>query len=101
MVESTNNTAANEEPGDPEEPEQKMIDTMTTKAPVEVVSVKPVKYEVVSGTIGSLPQEEQDALNARERMFDATVPPEMHVEEKKEPRKKNKPVLTSSSINVE
>ena len=78
-----------------------MIDTMTTKAPVEVVSVKPVKYEVVSGTIGSLPQEEQDALNARERMFDATVPPEMHVEEKKEPRKKNKPVLTSSSINVE
>ena len=34
-------------------------------------------------------------------MFDATVPPEMHVEEKKEPKKKKKPVLTSSSINVE
>ena len=33
-------------------------------------------------------------------MFDATVPGEMHVEEKKEPKKK-KPVLTSSSINVE
>ena len=55
MVETTNNTAANGESGEPEVQEQKMIDTMTTKATVEVVSVKPVKYEVVSGTIGSLP----------------------------------------------
>jgi len=34
-------------------------------------------------------------------MFDATAPMEMDVEEKKEPVKKKKPVLTSSSINVE
>ena len=35
-------------------------------------------------------------------MFDATVPPEMEVEERKEPKKKKyRPVLTSSSINIE
>ena len=35
-------------------------------------------------------------------MFDATQPVEMEVEERKEPKKKKyKPVLTSSSANIE
>ena len=54
MVEKTNDSPAK---GESEEQEEKMIDTKSKKAP-EVVSVKPIKYEVVSGTIGSLAPEE-------------------------------------------
>ena len=98
MVEKpSGNTAKGEEP---EESGEKQIDTRAKKTP-EVVSVKPIKYEVVSGTIGPLAAEEQDAVNARDRMFDATVPVHMEVEEKKEPRKKPKAVLTSSSVDVD
>ena len=43
-----------------DEPNEKPIDTSKklTESRTEVVSVKPIKYEVVSGTIGSLSQEE-------------------------------------------
>lgn len=50
-----------------------MIDSCDKKEPV-VVSVQSVKYEVCSGTIGSLSPEEQQARNYREHVFDATGP---------------------------